>query len=134
MTIDKAMRHEAVLTSYVKQVDAIFIHGSTMEELEEQFVPFSVSVGETTSPWLPRWCKLPAGVYESFVFTVFCVSACKCGQDSGKMSAILQFPAPQNQTELKSWLSLTVQFIWRAEFHEGAAGSYILSGPWSSCI
>ena len=114
-------RLEIILSNYPKfrnflrVVDDIAVYGESLEELLEQFSLFLDICREhhlTLSPKKFQMCDPE----HSIKFAGMVLSSKGLLPDPDKMSAIQDFPIPNNRTDLRSWLGLCQQFsIWYPE-------------------
>ena len=121
-------RLEIILSNYPKfrnflrVVDDIAVFGETKEELEHQFSLFLDICREhhlTLSPKKFQMCD-PDGFIK---FAGMVLSSKGLSPDPDKMSAIRDFPIPNNRTDLRSWLGLCQQFsIWYPELASCQSG------------
>ena len=121
-------RLEIILSNYPKfrnflrVVDDIAVYGESLEELLEQFSLFLDICREhhlTLSPKKFQMCDPE----HSIKFAGMVLSSKGLSPDPDKMSAIRDFPIPNNRTDLRSWLGLCQQFsIWYPELASCQSG------------
>ena len=121
-------RLEIILSNYPKfrnflrVVDDIAVYGESLEELLEQFSLFLDICREnhlTLSPKKFQMCDPE----HSIKFAGMILSSKGLSPDPDKMSAIRDFPIPNNRTDLRSWLGLCQQFsIWYPELASCQSG------------
>ena len=121
-------RLEIILSNYpnfrnfLRVVDDIAVYGESLEELLEQFSLFLYICREnhlTLSPKKFQMCDPE----HSIKFAGMILSSKGLSPDPDKMSAIRDFPIPNNRTDLRSWLGLCQQFaIWYPELASCQSG------------
>jgi hypothetical protein len=107
------------LKNFIREVDDLLIHNTTLEELVKQldaFFDFCQLYNITLAPKKLQF----ASDKESAVFAGFNISSERFSQNPGRMDSIRMFETPETKSQLKSWLGLTAQvFLWHPEVSQG---------------